>query len=119
MAEARKPLLMNEINMPDQLSLAQLMHNPGADVLVRIWEAAVKKYADAVMLINPASKDYDTELKAKQTMAFVANDMSREIRDSVQYHCDAAVNTHKEDKVVEKAPPKLRFRVPVAPTTSK
>lgn len=115
----RKVLLAGEINRPDQMSLAQLMHLPGADVLVRIWEAAVAKYMKDAMLVNPAAPSYDTEVKAKQTMAFVANDMSREIRDSIQYHCDEALALHTEEKAEEKSPVRPRFKVPVAPTTSK
>lgn len=93
-----------------------MTHSPGWAVLGRIFEAACKKYFDVLVMLDPTDPEDRKKVDPAQMCSFLANDISKEIRDSVQHHVDTALNHQVESKAVEKDPPRLRFKVPNAPT---
>ena len=101
--EAPKPLLMDELSLPDKVMLGQTSLTPGYKVLIRMIEAGCKKATEDTIKADPEDVNYDQILRARQQYSRAVNRFSTLLLKSVEYHMEhgAAEEQQKELEVLK------------------
>lgn len=80
------PLLIDDLQLVEKLSLASLSQQPGFIVLVKVLNAACAKATKDAIQLNPIDEGYDRKIKALHTRARDFNEFSSLVLDSIAYH---------------------------------
>lgn len=106
-------LLGEDLTYEDRLALAQLVHQPGWKILVRLMAQACRKAIEEVIRLDPCTERHDQKLTALQATARAMNKFSADVLDSVKAHQRQAVQEaqQRENPTVEVQQPG-RFRFP-------
>src|ERR1035437_3899477 len=92
MAIKQIAILYGKLTIPEQVMLAQLTHQPGFKVLVKMLESASEDATQDVLRVDPEQENYERLLLARQQRSRATIEFSRRVLDSIQYHIDAARN---------------------------
>lgn len=119
---SERELLGKNLTFEERISLAQLVNQPGWNILVRVMAEACRNATEIVIKLDPATDRYPEKVAALQMTARAMNKFSAEVLDSVKAHQRVAVKEaqRKENPVVEgeKGTRFQGFRMPVPQSPS-
>lgn len=81
----RVPLLSDELNEAQRVSLLSLKQHPGFSVLEQMFTAACKKATEEVIKLDPTEEGYERKLKALQSIARERNQFCLLILESIDW----------------------------------
>jgi hypothetical protein len=90
-----QPLLMEDLQPGERISLQALTTHPGYLVLEKIFMAACKKATAAAIAVDPTLEGYEKKLIALQWKARERNEFCLEVLQSITYHADYAAQLEK------------------------
>jgi hypothetical protein len=79
------PLLCDELQPIEKISLASLASQPGYAVLMEIMEAACKRATADAINLNPSDEGYDRKIKFLHARARDFNEFRTLVRDSINW----------------------------------
>ncbi len=94
--EAPKPILMNELTLPQKVMLGQTSLTPGFQVIVMMIEAACQDATRDAIKVDPEDPAYDQILKARQQYARTANKFSTLLLKSIEYHTEHGIAEERQ-----------------------
>lgn len=114
---AERKLLGENLTQEERIVLAQLTHQPGWRVLVKMMAEACRDATELVIKLEPGSERYQERLTGLQSTARAMNKFSAELLDSVKVHQRNVVRQVNEgEKPAERS---TRFKGFVPPTPVK
>lgn len=93
-----QPLLMDELQSVERVSLSALKQHPGYAVLEKLFMAACKRATDDVIKLDPAADGYERKLVALQSKARERNEFSLLILQSIAWQIDLESKKTEETK---------------------
>ena len=101
--EGKKPLLY-DMEHTKRINLANLVLQPGWQVLIEMFESACKEATGRVIKLDVEADGYSKKLAALQQMAQCTNRFCARVLSSVDYHVNVATYQQtQEDEAAEKA----------------
>jgi hypothetical protein len=79
------PLLCDDLQLVEKLTLSSLSAQPGFNVLVKIMNAACDRATKDVIKLNPAEKGYQQQLVTLQSRARFMNEFCQQVLDSIDW----------------------------------
>lgn len=103
------PLLSDELNDAQRVSLLNLKQHPGFQVLEQMFMAACKRATEEVIKLDPTEEGYERKLKALQSVARERNQFCLLVLQSIDWQLQAlAVHKEEEQAIESKENPILR-----------
>jgi hypothetical protein len=104
MPELDLPLLAEVLNPQQQELLMALAHQPGFEILVKIFEAACLKVTGRLVKLNPEDTEYKQKLEVYHRDSRVVNEFCSSVLSAIEFH-GAAVRKRKavDDQDLEDA----------------
>lgn len=98
------PLLQDEMSLPERAMLANLVHHPGFQVLVKLLDSSLERATQNVLSVDPESEDYERILLARQRQARAMHDFVGSLRRTIIYHTElGAIQQSEMDQAVIEA----------------
>jgi hypothetical protein len=97
--KVEKPLLMDELTLPEKVMLGQLSLSPGYQVLVKMMEAACENSRLAINDVNPEEPGYVEVLKARQQYSRAVNKFCVLVLRSIDYHKDHGIAEEQQKEL--------------------
>jgi hypothetical protein len=98
------PLLSDELQQIEKISLAALASQPGYAVLVEIMEAACKRATAEAINLNPGDEGYDRKIKFLHTRARDFNEFRTLILNSITWQIETGKQEQVQNSVGLNAP---------------
>lgn len=113
---AQRKLLGENLSQEERIVLAQLTHQPGWRVLVKMMAEACREATELVIKLEPGSERYQERLAGLQSTARAMNKFSAELLDSVKVHQRNVVQQVNEADQPTERPTRFKgFKPPTAP----
>jgi len=80
------PLLCDDLQLVEKVTLSSLVQQPGYSVLTKIMEAACSRATEDVIKLDPTEKGYTQKLIALQSRARHINEFSSLVLKSINWH---------------------------------
>jgi hypothetical protein len=96
MADDGRKILGSTLDFEERLAIAQLTHQVGWKILVRLIAEACRRATEEVIKLDPSTDRYEQKLAGLQTKARAMNIFSAEVLDSVKLHEQKAMKEVKE-----------------------
>lgn len=91
MADAKVPLLMNGLTLPERVMLAGSVRHVGFPIIVKLCEAIVERAQQDVARVDPEKEpNYERVLAYRQQRFRVANESTRDLLDAIAWHVEMA-----------------------------
>jgi hypothetical protein len=114
MSEEGRKIVGANLDYEERIALAQLVHQPGWRILVRLMAEACRNATEEVIRLKPTTPRYSEVLTGLQTTAHAMNKFSAEVLDSVKVHEQKAMRDLKERENPQLAhEPVNRFQMPM------
>lgn len=97
--EAPKPLLMNELNLPDKINLGQTTLTPGYQVILRLIENLCSIAVQEAIKADPEDPNYKHILEARHQFARAVNKASTLLIKSIDYHVQFGIAEEEQQQV--------------------
>lgn len=88
---AEVPLLDGNLSVAEKVSLGNLTHHPGFQILDKLIRAAVDKANAKVMKVDPSDPNYNRILAATQQEARATNVFAQSVLKSIAYHAKVGI----------------------------
>lgn len=82
------PLLCDDLQLVEKVTLASLVSQPGYAVLVKIMDAACTRATEDVIKLDPTEKGYTQKLIALQSRARHMNEFSSLVLKSIKWQVE-------------------------------
>jgi hypothetical protein len=86
------PLLCDDLQLVEKITLSSLSAQPGFNILVKIMNAACDKATKDVIKLNPATEGYMRELATLQSRARFMNEFCQQVLDSINWQVEDGAN---------------------------
>jgi hypothetical protein len=96
--EKLKPILQDELTLPEKVMLAGVLMHPGWEVVMKIARAGCNDETNKVIKLDVLTPNYERILPALQQLAQAAWHFSNRLFESIEYH---AKYGEAETRVVE------------------
>jgi hypothetical protein len=94
----RMPLLSDELNEAQRVSLASLKQHPGFSILEQMFMAACKRATEEVIKLDPIEEGYERKLKALQSVARERNQFCLLVLESIDWQVASVVKEEQDTK---------------------
>jgi hypothetical protein len=102
--EGKKPILHDELDLTKRTMLANLILQPGWQVVIELAEAVCKEATNKVIKLDVEAPDYSKKLAALQQMAQSTNRFCARLFSSIDFHANLAKFEHEQqDDAAQKA----------------
>jgi hypothetical protein len=125
MAELDLPLLAEALSPQQQEILSTLAHQPGFEILVKLFDAACIQVTKRLVKLNPDDEDYKEKLEIYHRDSRIVNEFCSSVLSAIEFH-GAAVRKRKavddqdlEDALAQAAAMILRPGNPYGPNVIK
>lgn len=108
MATNKIPLLSDELNEAQRVSLASLKQHPGFAILEQMFIAACNRATEEVIKLDPIEEGYERKLKALQSVARERNQFCLLVLQSIDWQVQSVVVQQEEQQSKPEGNPILR-----------